>query len=157
MPLISNEQHKHDHGHDHAHAHAEAVEQKNINVTAAYLHVMGDMLMSVGVIIAAVIIYFYPGAHLADPLCTYLFSVIICFTTIPVFKECVLVLMEATPMGLDADEIIDKLSEIDGVTEIHDFHLWSVTMGKYSMSCHIESDNPTKTLRDAVDLCRRKY
>jgi zinc transporter 2 len=95
----------HNHG-EHNHdgpAHAKAGTDKNINVTAAYLHVLGDMLMSVGVIIAATIIFFCPTYTIADPVCTYLFSVIICFTTIPVFKECILVMMEATPSSLDAD------------------------------------------------------
>jgi solute carrier family 30 (zinc transporter), member 2 len=57
--------------------------------------------MSIGVIIASVIIYFKPEWKIADPMCTYLFSVIICFTTIPVFKECVFVLLEATPGEID--------------------------------------------------------
>ncbi len=61
----------------------------NINITSAYLHVLGDLLMSVGVITAAVIMNFKPTWTLADPLCTYLFSVIICCTSIPVFKDCI--------------------------------------------------------------------
>ena len=63
---------------------------------------LGDLLMSIGVIIASVIIYFKPEYKIADPICTYLFSVVICFTTIPVFKECILVMMEATPSHIDA-------------------------------------------------------
>ena len=61
------------------------------------MHVLGDMLMSVGVLIAAVIIYFLPDLWYVDPLCTYLFSIITMFTTIPVFKNCVYVIMEGTP------------------------------------------------------------
>jgi len=78
--------HDHDHGdggHDHSHEPAEDAEpekRRNINVDAAYLHVLGDMLMSVGVIIAATIIWFQPTWKIADPICTYLFSVIVCFT-----------------------------------------------------------------------------
>lgn len=88
--------HSHDHSHDHGHKH-EHQESGNINLTSAYLHVLGDMLMSVGVVIASIIIYLKPEYHIADPLCTYLFSIIICVTTIPVFKECVNVMLEATP------------------------------------------------------------
>ena len=76
---------------------------KNINVTSAYLHVLGDMLMSVGVVIASIIIYINPAWKIADPLCTYLFSIIICCTTIPVFKECIYVLLEATPDSIDVE------------------------------------------------------
>jgi cation diffusion facilitator family transporter len=102
--LISGHDHDHDHGHGHGHGHDDAHDTgKNLNVTSAYLHVLGDMLMSVGVIIAAVIIYLAPEWKIADPLCTYLFSVIICFTTTPVFKECIMVLLEGTPASIDAN------------------------------------------------------
>ena len=77
----------------------------NINVTSAYLHVLGDLLMSVGVIIAAVIIYFFPDMEIADPLCTYLFSIIICFTTMPIVKECTFVLLEASPASIDIEAL----------------------------------------------------
>ncbi len=59
--------------------------------------------MSVGVIIAGVIIFFFPQAWMADPICTYLFSVIVIFTTTPIQKDCIRVMMEGTPSELDAD------------------------------------------------------
>jgi len=72
-------------------------------VESAYLHVLGDLLMSIGVIIAASIIFIWPEAKIADPICTYLFTVIVGFTSFPVVKECVLVLMESTPSDVDVD------------------------------------------------------
>lgn len=72
-----------------------------MNVESAYLHVLGDMLMSVGVILAAIVIYMWPEAKMADPICTYLFSVIVGFTSFPVVKECIGILMEGTPKELD--------------------------------------------------------
>jgi solute carrier family 30 (zinc transporter), member 2 len=74
-------------------------------VTSAYLHVLGDMLMSVGVVIASIIIYLKPTWNIADPLCTYLFSIIVCFTTIPVLKECIHVLLEAVPSSIDIEAL----------------------------------------------------
>jgi len=65
------------------------------------VHVIGDMLQSIGVIIAATCIYIWPEAKLADPICTYLFSILVILTTIPVFKDCIYLLLEATPKGLD--------------------------------------------------------
>jgi len=59
--------------------------------------------MSVGVVIASIIIYIEPAYKIADPLCTYLFSIIICVTTVPVFKECIYVLLEATPESIDIE------------------------------------------------------
>ncbi len=66
--------------------------------------------MSVGVISAAIIMNFKPTWTLADPLCTYLFSVIICCTSIPVFKDCMKIIMEGTPDDLDMEEIENELS-----------------------------------------------
>jgi len=61
--------------------------------------------MSVGVIIAATIVYFIPSWWYADPICTYLFSVIVCFTTIPVYRECLDVMMEGVPKDIDAEQL----------------------------------------------------
>ena len=66
--------------------------------------------MSVGVISAALIMNFKPTWTLADPLCTYLFSFIICCTSIPVFKDCMKIIMEGTPDDLDMEEIENELS-----------------------------------------------
>ena len=73
------------------------------------------MLMSVGVVIASIIIYLKPSYHMADPLCTYLFSVIILFTTIPVFKECINVMLEATPESIDVEKLEEEILNLEGV------------------------------------------
>jgi zinc transporter 2 len=75
-----------------------------------------------------------------DPLCTYLFSVIICFTTIPVFSDCVKIMMEGTPKEIDMEELVHDISDIKGVEDIHDLHVWSISSGKYALSAHIMSD-----------------
>ena len=129
----------------------------NINITSAYLHVLGDLLMSVGVIIAAVIINIKPEWTLADPLCTYLFSVIIACTSIPVFKDCMMVIMEASPDEIDLEKLERELSECPGVEEVHDLHVWSISSGKYSLSCHIVSSQPLKSLNAATYLCQKSY
>ena len=106
--LLDNEEghqaehvHDHDHGHSHGHSHAQAAPVSNINVDAAFLHVLGDMLMSVGVIIAATIIYFFPALWMADPLCTYLFSIIVVITTLPIIKNIMEVMMEGSPKNIN--------------------------------------------------------
>lgn len=86
-----HDHHDHDHDHDHDHHH---YHEENINIRAAVVHVIGDMLQSIGVIIASVLIYFYPEAKIADPICTYIFSILVIITTVPVFKSCMQVLME---------------------------------------------------------------
>lgn len=129
----------------------------NINVEAAFLHVLGDMIMSVGVVIAGVLIYFFPSWQFIDPLCTYIFSVIVIVTTVPVMRECTHVLMEGTPSIVDADKLLQDLEEAEGVEEVHDFHVWSISVGKLSLTCHIQSDRPVEALNDVTRICRDKY
>lgn len=95
--------------------------------------------MSVGVITAAVIMNFKPEWSIADPICTYLFSVIICCTSIPVFKDCMKIIMEGTPDNINMEELETDLSNLPSVEEVHDLHVWSISQGKLSMSCHIIS------------------
>lgn len=120
---------------------------------------MGDMLMSVGVIIAALVIYFYPSLWVADPLCTYLFSIIVCVTTLPIIKSIIGIMMEGAPKAIDVEQLESDLATLntDDVVDVHDLHVWSLSAGKLSMSVHITSRKPLKTLSAATDLCRRKY
>lgn len=145
--LLENEeghQAEHHHHHDHEHEHSPS----NINVDAAYLHVLGDMLMSVGVIIAAVMIYFFPSLWFADPLCTYLFSLIVFFTTIPIIKNIIIVMMEGAPKAINVEQLREDIREICGndIVDLHDLHVWTISVGKVSMTGHIQSLKPLKTL-----------
>ena len=126
---------------------------------AAYLHVLGDMLMSVGVIIAATIIYFFPSLWMADPLCTYLFSFIVLFTTIPIIKNIIGVMMEGTPERIDVEQLREDIYTECGndIVNVHDLHVWTISVGKISMTGHIQSIKPLKTLAQVTDLLRRKY
>ena len=65
--------------------------------------------------------------------------------------------MEGTPEEADAEQILTDIMNVQGVEEIHDFHLWSISVGKMSLSAHIMSDTPLKTLSAVTDLLRRKY
>lgn len=137
---------EHDHGHEHSHDKKlklhkqESSAQRNINVDAAFLHALGDMFMSIGVVVAAVVIYFEPTYLIADPLCTFLFSIIVCVTVRPIIKNCISVLMEGAPSEINTDKLIMEIREACGATEngIHDFHLWSISMGKFALSAHID-------------------
>lgn len=98
------EEHKCDHDHDHAHEEEkEGPKRRNINVDAAFLHALGDMIMSIGVCTAGAIIFFRPTWVIADPVCTFVFSVIVCFTVTPIVKDCISVLMEGSPSEVDTD------------------------------------------------------
>ena len=131
----------------------------NLNVNAAYLHVMGDMLMSVGVIIASTIIYFDQDLWYCDPLCTYLFSIIVLVTTIPVINTCIHVLMEGAPRTFDIEKLRERIHEVGGedIEDVHDLHVWSIGPNKISMTVHVQSAKPLKTLAAVTDMCRREF
>jgi len=147
--------HGHDHGHDQGDNAGEA--QRNINVQAAFLHVLGDLLMSVGVIIAAVIIYFKPTWTIADPICTFLFSVIVCVTVFPTIKSCMGVLMEVAPATVDVEGIKDDILACPSLKAVHEFHLWSISVGKLSLSVHVESELPLRALKEVKTLLNDKH
>ena len=151
--------HKHDEEHEHEHDDDEHdhKKNKNVNLRAALIHVIGDALQNIGILIAGIIIYFFPSYNIMDPLCTYIFSIIVGFTTISILKDCISVLMEGVPMETDLNSIEKDLKSIDGVIDIHDLHVWCLSIGKISMSCHLSCKNPQKTLVVAHKLLKKKY
>lgn len=116
---------------------AKKANKKNLNLDAAFLHILGDLLNSVGVIIAATIIYIWPQYWYADPICTYFFAIIVLWTTKTTFWQCVILILETVPSHLDCDEITFRLNKIKGVSDVHDMHIWALNNDKFSFTCHI--------------------
>ena len=126
------------------------------------LHVLGDAIMSVGIIIASIIIYIWEDLWWFDPLCTYLFAVIVAVTTIPTTKRCLLVLMEGAPTNFDAAQLKKDIlglntAQENYIKDVHDLHVWSISVGKLAMTVHVKSENPLHSLGKITDLCRDKY
>lgn len=115
----------------------EVEEEENINVRAAFIHVLGDGLQSVGVMIAAALIWYEPSWYIADPICTLVFAVIVLFTTVRLVRQSVAVLMEGTPANIAVEDVDSALLDIPGVKEVHDLHIWSLSVGKPSLSVHL--------------------
>jgi zinc transporter 2 len=115
------------------------------------------MFLSLGVCVAATIIYFKPEYTLADPICTYVFSIIVFFTVKPITKNCVNVLMESAPREVDIEDLISHIKRETAATEIHDFHLWQISVGRYALSCHIDSPTPMATLKQVTKICKVNY
>ncbi|PIO64461.1 cation diffusion facilitator family transporter [Teladorsagia circumcincta] len=118
------------HGHTHGGAsHGHSHGGKNVNVRAAFIHVIGDLIQSIGVLIAAVVIKF-TGWELADPICTFLFSIIVLFTTIHVLRDIFFVLMEATPRHMDFNAVKEDLAALDYVQNSSEHALNTVTAAR---------------------------
>ena len=93
---------------------------------------------------------------IADPILTFVFAIIVLVTTVRVARDCIMVLMEGTPMELDLDEFESTIKRLDGVTEIHDLHVWSLGVGKPAMSAHILTDYDIgRVLKKTTEVCRK--
>lgn len=112
---------------------------ENLNVRSAFLHVLGDMLGSVGAIAAALLIYFF-GWGFADPIASIAVAILIIISGWRVSKDALHVLMEGTPPQIKLDEVRESLLKISNVIDVHDIHVWSITSGVFMLSSHITVD-----------------
>jgi cobalt-zinc-cadmium efflux system protein len=109
--------------------------QSNMNVRGAYLHVLGDLLASVGTVVAAVLIR-YTGWLLADPLASFITTALIMRGAWALVRESVDILLEAAPGHIDLAAVRAQLEAIPGIEAVHDLHVWSVTPRMIAMSAH---------------------
>jgi len=129
-------EHGHEHGHEHDHEKKESAIRKDLNLNSAFLHVIGDAISSVGVIIAAILIHFTKLTWI-DPLVSMLIGVIILVSSYRVLRSSLHILVEGVPEGLSIHQINDRISSLNGVAEIHDLHVWNICSGTVALSAHI--------------------
>lgn len=108
----------------------------SLNLEAAFRHVLADLAGSIGVIAAAVVIL-ATGWFYADPLISVLIGLLVLGSAWTILRDSTRILLEATPRGLDADEIGGAIAEHAGVTDVHDLHVWEVTSGFPALSAHV--------------------
>ena len=102
------------------------------------------------------IIYIKPDWTIADPICTFLFSILVMFTTVPIFKDCMRYLMENAPDGIETVEVYNSIINLEFVKEIHDFHLWGLSDEKPLFTAHVVcSGNPSHALYVITELLQR--
>ncbi len=118
----------------------------SLNVRGAYLHVLGDLLGSVGAIAAALVIL-GTGWVYADPLISVAVGGLILVSSWRLVRESVDVLLEAVPPHIDLDEVRRAIDDIPGVDEVHDLHVWTVTSGYFAMSGHAVVEDPEQHQR----------
>jgi zinc transporter 2 len=118
----------------------------NINVRGAYLHALGDLIQSIGVMISGCVIWYNPNLKILDPICTILFSILVLATTIQILR--------------DATTLQNGLLEVSGVVAVHELHIWAITMGKTLLACHILAEplaNTNEVLHKVTDYCEKTY
>lgn len=127
---------------------------------AAFVHVVGDLLQSISVLISAIIIFFKPEYKMADPICTFLFSVFVLFTTFTIIRDILIVLMEGAPAGLKYSDVRDGLLAVNGVTAVHNLHIWALTMNQAVLTAHVAIDETAdahSVLREMTQACFSSY
>jgi cobalt-zinc-cadmium efflux system protein len=112
----------------------------SLNIRAAFWHIIGDTLSSVGVIIAGVIILF-TGWTVVDPILACVIGVVILWGAFRIVKESTDVLLESVPAGIRLEEVEAAVKEVDGVADIHDVHIWTITSGIFALSAHVRVDD----------------
>ncbi|KAF1853077.1 hypothetical protein Lal_00009435 [Lupinus albus] len=127
--------------------------KENLNMRGAYLHVISDMLGSVGAIIAALLIMFF-GWGWADPLASVIVSILVLRSGYLVTKSSVHVLMEGTPENVEVDKVNEKILKTDGIKSIHDLHIWTITSGLNALTCHAVV-NEKMTIEESEILLRK--
>jgi cobalt-zinc-cadmium efflux system protein len=110
--------------------------RESLNVEAAFRHVIADLLGSVGVLVAALVILL-TGWYLVDPLVSIAIALLIVASAWGILRDSTAILMEQTPSGIDADAVARAIVEVPGVTSVHDLHVWRITSGFDALSAHV--------------------
>jgi cobalt-zinc-cadmium efflux system protein len=127
------------HGHEHEEGEEEN-EREDLNIHSAFLHVLGDVAATLGVIVAAGVIWL-TGWKWVDPLMSVFIGILILFSSWRVLKSSLHILVEGIPEGLSIEKIGQSMAGVAGVQNMHDLHVWSLCSGHIALSAHIVTTN----------------
>jgi cobalt-zinc-cadmium efflux system protein len=135
--VLGGQAHQHAQGEEHHHPSAETIPQRqDLNLRSAYLHVIGDAISSVGVILAGILVA-ATGWRWVDPTISVLIGALILGSAYRVTRSSLHILIEGTPEGLSIDAVLIAMRQVPGVVEVHDLHVWSICSGNVALSAHI--------------------
>ena len=112
----------------------------NLNLRGAFLHVVSDAIGSVGAIVAGIVMW-RTGWYLADPLISIFIGILILFSSWSLVRDSLSVLMQAVPKGIRLEEVRQTIEAVEGVSEVHDLHVWAVTSDIFTLSAHAVVEN----------------
>jgi cobalt-zinc-cadmium efflux system protein len=125
--------------------------QRSLNVKAAFWHIMGDTISSVGVIIAGIVILL-TGLYIADAIVAVVIGAIILWGAVRIVGESADILLESVPKHIEVAQVIDSIKDVPGVNEVHDIHVWTITSDIYALSAHLVIDD--QMVSKSVDIVR---
>ena len=116
--------------------------QGQLNIKAAYWHILGDTISSVGVIVAGIIISI-TGWYVVDPIIAVFIGGIILWGAVRIVRESVDILLEAVPGHIEVDKVIKTIKNVSGVEDLHDIHIWTITSDIHALSVHLVIEDQT--------------
>ena len=121
----------------------------NLNMRGAFIHVLGDLLGSLGAIIASILIYVF-NFTIADPIASILVSIIILKSAIGISRSSLNILMEGTPSDVNLDKIISTIINHNEIYNVHDYHVWTISNDMNALSCHavVSETMSVRTVKD---------
>ncbi len=125
--------------------------KSDLNVRSAYMHMVGDAVSAVGVVIAGIVVAF-TGASIADPVVSLLIGLLILWSSWAILKESVNVLLEGIPEGMEMETVEQTIGTVAGVLAVHDLHVWTVGSGMVCCSCHISVEE--QSVRSGENVLR---
>jgi cobalt-zinc-cadmium efflux system protein len=114
--------------------------ESDLNLRSAFVHLMGDVLSTIGAVIAGIIIYF-TGANWLDPFVSVLIGILILYNAWGILRDAVDILLESTPRDVDMKKMVTEINQLEGVLGVHDLHVWSITQSLRTMSAHILTED----------------
>lgn len=135
--------------------------KENLNVRGAFLHMMGDLLSSVGVIVAALLIHFFSW-QAADPVISIGIALVIMVSAYRLISQSVSILLESVPSHIDVKEVEDAITAVEDVIGVHDLHVWTLTSGIYALSGHVvvkdqQVSSCSPVLREIEELLEHRF
>jgi cobalt-zinc-cadmium efflux system protein len=128
----------------------------SLNIRAAFFHILGDTISSVGVIAAGLIIAL-TGWTYADPIIAIVIGIIILTGAVQLLRESSDILLEAVPKHIEMDKVIPIIKNVEGVDSIHDLHIWTITSGIFALSAHVVvKDVMVSRTREIIDNINRE-
>ena len=125
----------------------------NLNMRGAFIHVLGDLLGSLGAIIASILIYVF-NFTIADPIASILVSIIILKSAIGISRSSLNILMEGTPSDVNLDKIISTITNHNEIYNVHDYHVWTISNDMNALNCHAVVSE-TMSVQDCEGLLKK--
>ncbi|MBV8829593.1 MAG: cation transporter [Acidobacteriaceae bacterium] len=124
-------------------------ERNDLNVKAAVVHMAGDAVGALAIIVGAIAIH-YTGLTYVDPILSFILAIFIVYTAIDIIRESLNILLEGLPRGIELNKVISAMADIEGVLDIHDLHIWSLGSSTHALSSHVLIDDMPPSASECI-------